>query len=73
MQIVWLRADVQSFTAHAFEDYLETPYGAFLAVHASGCGIHRDPATRVPVDFRVHRICLRCSAHVERRARRTAS
>ena len=68
-QTVWLTLDYKGRTAHAFDDYLQTPHGAFLGV-LSFCGVRRDPATRVPADMGKCRVCSRCSSIHERRERR---
>jgi len=71
MQTVWLRPHADSETGHIYEDYLQTPHGPFLAV-LSLCGTKRDPALRVPANFRKVRVCLRCSRGMELRDRRAA-
>lgn len=68
-ETVWLTADYKSRTAHAFDDYLQTPHGPFLGV-LSFCGVRRDPSTRVPADMAKCRVCSRCSLIHERRERR---
>lgn len=71
VQTVWLRPDEKSETGHVYEDYLQTPHGAFLS-ELSICGTRRDPTLRIPANFRKVRVCLRCSRGMELRDRRAA-
>lgn len=71
IQPVWLRPDEKSETGHVYEDYLQTPHGPFLS-ELSICGTRRDPALRIPANFRKVRVCLRCSRGMELRDRRAA-
>jgi hypothetical protein len=71
IQPVWLRPHEKGETGHVYEDYLQTPHGPFLAELAL-CGTRRDPALRIPANFRKVRVCLRCSRGMELRDRRAA-